>query len=78
MRVFTPRRYAWEGAKWVNGLEFTAKDRLGFWEERGYTTSADLWKEERFGSAGKRVTILQALLRTTRQESDSLFSGFLP
>ena len=49
MRVFTPRRYAWKGAKWVNGLEFMAKDRPGFWEQNGYNTPADPWKEERFG-----------------------------
>ena len=49
MRVFTPRRYAWKGAKWVNGLEFMRKDRPGFWEQNGYNTPADPWKEERFG-----------------------------
>jgi DMSO/TMAO reductase YedYZ molybdopterin-dependent catalytic subunit len=49
MRVFTPRRYAWKGAKWVNGLEFMSKDRPGFWEQNGYNTPADPWKEERFG-----------------------------
>ena len=49
MRVFTPRRYAWKGAKWVNGLEFLASDRPGFWELNGYNTPADPWKEERFG-----------------------------
>ena len=49
MRVFTPRRYAWKGAKWVNGLEFMGKDRLGFWELNGYDTPADPWKEERYG-----------------------------
>jgi DMSO/TMAO reductase YedYZ molybdopterin-dependent catalytic subunit len=49
MRVFTPRRYAWKGAKWVNGLEFMTKDRPGFWEMNGYNTPADPWKEERFG-----------------------------
>ena len=49
MRVFTPRRYAWKGAKWVNGLEFLSKDRPGFWEQNGYDTPADPWKEERFG-----------------------------
>jgi len=49
MRVFTPRRYAWKGAKWVNGLEFMAKDRPGFWELSGYNTPADPWNEERFG-----------------------------
>ncbi len=49
LRVFTPRRYAWKGAKWLNGLEFMAKDRRGFWEENGYDTLADPWKEERYG-----------------------------
>jgi len=49
MRVFTPRRYAWKGAKWVNGLEFMTVDRPGFWEQNGYNTPADPWKEERFG-----------------------------
>lgn len=49
MRVFTPQRYAWKGAKWVNGLEFLAADRPGFWEQNGYNTPADPWKEERFG-----------------------------
>lgn len=49
MRVFTPRRYAWKGVKWVNGLEFMVKDRPGFWEMNGYNTPADPWKEERYG-----------------------------
>ncbi|MBI4549095.1 MAG: sulfite oxidase-like oxidoreductase [Ignavibacteriae bacterium] len=49
MRVFTPRRYAWKGAKWVNGLEFLAKDQPGFWEQNGYDTPADPWKEQRYG-----------------------------
>jgi DMSO/TMAO reductase YedYZ molybdopterin-dependent catalytic subunit len=48
MRVFTPRRYAWKGAKWIKGLEFLAKDKPGFWEVNGYSNSADPWKEERF------------------------------
>ena len=47
MRVFTPRRYAWKGAKWVNGLEFLSDDRQGFWEQNGYSNTADPWKEER-------------------------------
>lgn len=49
MRVFTPRRYAWKGAKWINGFEFLARDRRGFWELNGYDTLADPWKEERYG-----------------------------
>jgi len=40
--------YLWKGAKWLRALEFMARDRLGFWEQAGYSNSADVWKEERF------------------------------
>jgi DMSO/TMAO reductase YedYZ molybdopterin-dependent catalytic subunit len=40
--------YLWKGAKWLRGLEFMSRDRLGFWERAGYHNSADVWKEERF------------------------------
>jgi DMSO/TMAO reductase YedYZ molybdopterin-dependent catalytic subunit len=40
--------YLWKGAKWLRGLEFLRRDRLGFWEQAGYNNSADVWKEERF------------------------------
>jgi len=42
-------RYLWKGGKWLRGLEFMAKDRPGFWEQAGYSMSANIWKEERFG-----------------------------
>jgi DMSO/TMAO reductase YedYZ molybdopterin-dependent catalytic subunit len=29
-------------------MEFLAKDKPGFWEENGYSNTADPWKEERF------------------------------
>jgi len=48
LRVFTPRRYAWKGAKWVHSMEFLADDRPGLWEENGYSMSADPWSEERY------------------------------
>jgi DMSO/TMAO reductase YedYZ molybdopterin-dependent catalytic subunit len=35
-------------AKWVMGVKFLKEDRPGFWEKRGYSNSADPWKEERF------------------------------
>lgn len=47
-RVIIPKLYAWKGAKFVNGLTFLAEDKLGFWEVRGYSNSADPWKEERY------------------------------
>lgn len=48
MRIFTPKRYAWKGAKWIKELEFMGKNRPGFWEQNGYSNSADPWKEERY------------------------------
>ena len=48
LRLVVPKRYFWKSAKWVRGLEFMAKDKLGFWEQLGYNNDADPWKEERF------------------------------
>ncbi len=48
MRIFTPKRYGWKGAKWIKSLEFMAADKPGFWEQNGYSNTADPWKEERY------------------------------
>jgi DMSO/TMAO reductase YedYZ molybdopterin-dependent catalytic subunit len=48
MRVVIPHLYFWKGAKWVSGIELTAEDRAGFWEENGYHMRGDPWREERF------------------------------
>lgn len=48
LRLVVPRLYFWKSAKWVNGIEFMAEDRRGFWESRGYHNHGDPWKEERF------------------------------
>lgn len=47
-RVIIPKLYAWKGAKFVKAITFLAKDKLGFWEVRGYSNTADPWKEERY------------------------------
>jgi DMSO/TMAO reductase YedYZ molybdopterin-dependent catalytic subunit len=47
-RVIIPKLYAWKGAKFVQGIHFLPGDKLGFWELRGYSNSADPWKEERY------------------------------
>jgi len=47
-RVIIPKLYAWKGAKFVKALHFLTHDKLGFWEIRGYSNSADPWKEERY------------------------------
>ena len=48
VRLIVPKLYAYKSAKWLNGLEFMEQDRPGFWEIRGYSNSADPWKEERY------------------------------
>ncbi len=47
-RVIIPKLYAWKGAKFVKAITFLDRDKLGFWEVRGYSNSADPWKEERY------------------------------
>ncbi len=49
MRLLVPKLYLWKSAKWVNGLEFMAGNRPGFWESYGYHMHGDPWTEERFG-----------------------------
>jgi DMSO/TMAO reductase YedYZ molybdopterin-dependent catalytic subunit len=48
MRLVVPHLYAWKSAKWVNGLEFTTQQELGFWERNGYHHRGDPWTEERY------------------------------
>lgn len=48
LRLVVPHKYAYKSAKWVRKLRFTEKQELGFWEKRGYSNSADPWKEERY------------------------------
>jgi len=48
LRLVVPRRYFWKSAKWIRGLELSAADRPGFWEQNGYHNDADPWKEQRF------------------------------
>lgn len=51
LRLVVPRLYLWKSAKWVHGIEFLAKDQLGFWEENGYHARGDPWREERYRGA---------------------------
>ena len=48
LRLLVPKKYFWKSAKWLRGLEFMAKNRLGFWEQRGYHDDADPWLEQRY------------------------------
>jgi DMSO/TMAO reductase YedYZ molybdopterin-dependent catalytic subunit len=47
-RVIIPKLYAWKGSKFVTGISFLKEDKLGFWEVRGYSNTADPWTEDRY------------------------------
>jgi DMSO/TMAO reductase YedYZ molybdopterin-dependent catalytic subunit len=48
LRVVTPHKYAYKGAKWVDGIEFLTEPERGYWEKRGYSNTANPWNEERY------------------------------
>jgi DMSO/TMAO reductase YedYZ molybdopterin-dependent catalytic subunit len=48
VRLVVPRLYFWKSAKWLQAIEFTTADQLGFWEVRGYHERGDPWREERY------------------------------
>ena len=48
LRLVVAKKYAYKSAKWVRKLRFTEEQELGYWEKRGYSNTADPWKEERY------------------------------
>jgi DMSO/TMAO reductase YedYZ molybdopterin-dependent catalytic subunit len=48
LRLLVPKKYFWKSAKWLRGLEFMPRNRLGFWEQRGYHDEADPFREQRY------------------------------
>ncbi len=48
VRMIIPSLYGWKGSKFLTKLEFLDHDERGFWEVRGYSNTADPWKEERY------------------------------
>jgi DMSO/TMAO reductase YedYZ molybdopterin-dependent catalytic subunit len=47
-RLLVPHLYLWKSAKWVRGLELTARNEPGFWETLGYHDRGDPWREQRY------------------------------
>jgi DMSO/TMAO reductase YedYZ molybdopterin-dependent catalytic subunit len=48
VRMITPQLYAWKGAKWIKRIQFLSENKLGFWEERGYSNTAYPWRNDRY------------------------------
>ena len=48
LRLIIPSKYAYKSPKWIRKIKFTSKQELGYWESRGYSNTADPWKEQRY------------------------------
>ncbi|MDH2902251.1 MAG: molybdopterin-dependent oxidoreductase [archaeon] len=48
VRMLVPKRYFYKSAKWLKGIKLSEYDEPGFWEIRGYSNSANPWKQERY------------------------------
>jgi DMSO/TMAO reductase YedYZ molybdopterin-dependent catalytic subunit len=50
LRLVVPHKYAYKSAKWVRKMKFTEELELGYWEQRGYSNSADPFINQRYSS----------------------------
>jgi len=48
LRLIVPKKYAYKSAMWLRRMTFTSKQELGYWELRGYSNTADPWKNDRY------------------------------
>mgnify|MGYP000279966444 FL=1 len=53
LRLVVPEKYGYKSAMWIERITFTEERNLGYWEKRGYSDTADVWKNDRFASSGK-------------------------
>jgi DMSO/TMAO reductase YedYZ molybdopterin-dependent catalytic subunit len=56
VRIVIPKLYGWKSAKFVRSIEFSAEDKPGFWEVRGYSNTADPWTDDRFSGGQPPAT----------------------
>lgn len=48
LRLVVPDKYAYKSAMWLTGIKFSSKKELGYWEKKGYSDTADVWKNDRY------------------------------
>lgn len=48
LRLVLPHLYGWKGPKWVGAVDYHRYAERGFWEQRGYHLTGDVWREERY------------------------------
>jgi DMSO/TMAO reductase YedYZ molybdopterin-dependent catalytic subunit len=45
LRLVVPEMYGYKYAKWINRVEFSERQQIGYWEQNGYTVDAYLGTE---------------------------------
>jgi DMSO/TMAO reductase YedYZ molybdopterin-dependent catalytic subunit len=48
LRLVVPNKYAYKSAMWIERITFMKTGRLGYWEQRGYSDTADVWRNDRY------------------------------
>lgn len=48
VRLVLPHLYGWKGPKWIREVDYLRHPERGFWEQRGYHFTGDVWREERY------------------------------
>ena len=64
LRLVVPHKYAYKSAMWVTKITFTAKSKKGYWEQQGYSQTADVWTNDRYSPERTRIisrTVLEIL-----------------
>ena len=48
VRLVVPKKYAYKSPMWLTRIQFVKTKLLGYWETRGYSDTADAWKNDRY------------------------------
>ena len=48
MRLVVPHKYAYKSIMWLRSIEFSERDKLGYWERGAYHNNADPWRRQRY------------------------------
>jgi DMSO/TMAO reductase YedYZ molybdopterin-dependent catalytic subunit len=50
LRIVVPHKYAYKSGKWVRKIKLTENQEYGYWEQRGYSNTADPFSNDRYSS----------------------------
>jgi DMSO/TMAO reductase YedYZ molybdopterin-dependent catalytic subunit len=51
LRLVVPGRYGYKSALWLTRIRFASSKELGYWENRGYSDTANVWRNDRFSTS---------------------------